>query len=356
MVAYAFREQVMSSLEIRNMTRARKLIDAKLEAGARSIEGLTHRRFYPERKTVTFDWPNYQMADPWELQLENNDLISVNTLTVAGVVIPPTDFFLRRWDNIDEPPYSMIQMNLASNSSFAGGVTFQRAINVNGIFGDKDTDTSVPSGSLGGGINSSVTTLIINPSGGNYPVGVGSIVLIGTERLVLTNRFMSDTAQNLQISMSADKSVKTVAVTDGTAFAIEETILIDAERMRIEDIAGNNLIVTRAVDSPTLASHTSPADIFALRTFTARRAALGTTAAAHSLNDPIYAHQFEALSPLINELNIAETVVMLEQNASAYARVVGSGSTQREAVGKGLEDLRCQVYTEHGRKGRVRAI
>ena len=357
MVAYATREHVMSSLEIRNMARARTLIDNKLEAGARSIESLCHRRFYPERKTVTFDWPNYQMAFPWQLQLENNSLISVNTLTAGGTVITGTDYFLRRWDNIDEPPYTLIEINLSSSSSFRSGTTFQRAISIDGLWGDKDTDVSIPSGSLGASINSSVTTIIINPSGGNYPVGVGSIVLIGTERMVLTTRLMSDTAQNLQNALTATNNAKTVTVTDGTAFAIEETILIDSERMRIDDIAGNNLTVTRAVDGTALAVHNaSTADIFALRTFTARRAALGSTAAAHTIGDSVYAHRFEMLTPLINELNIAEAIVMLEQASGGYARTVGSGDNQHESADTGLQNLREQVYRTYGRKLRARAV
>src|SRR5947207_15646815 len=106
------------------------------------------------------------------------------------------------------------------------------------------------------------------------PVRVGSIVLIGNARMLLTTGLMSDTAQNLQNALTATNNAKTVTVTDGTAFAIEETILIDSERMRIDDIAGNNLTVTRAVDCTALAVHNaSTADIFALRTFTVRTAA-----------------------------------------------------------------------------------
>lgn len=354
MVAYATREQVMSSLEIRNMSRARTLIDNKLEAGARSIEGLTNRRFYPERKIVTGDWPSYQMAPPWQYQLDGNDLISVNTLTSGGVVIAPSDFYLRRWDDVDESPYEYIEVKLSSNAAFSGGPTFQRSLSIDGLFGFNDIDTSIVGGLLGASINSSVTTIIINPSGGIYPVGVGSVVLIGSERMVLTNRSMRDTAQNLQLSMTADRAMKTVSVTDGTAFALEEIILIDSERMRIDDIAGNTLLVTRGIDGTVLASHTATtADIFALRQFTARRGALGSTAASHTSADPVYAWVPPAL---INELQIAETVVMLEQNASAYARTVGSGDNAHEASGKGLEDLRNQVYSTYGRKLRTRAI
>jgi hypothetical protein len=356
MVAYATREQVMGSLEIRNMARARTLIDNKLEAGARAVERVVQgRRFYPERKTIKFDWPNYQNAASWQLQLDGNDLISLEAVTAGGIALNVgTDVIPRRYDDIDETPYSLIEINLSSNASFAAGPTFQRSLSFTGLWGHNDIDTSIVHGLLSGNINNSVTSLIINPSSGTYPLGVGALVQIGTERLILTSRFMTDTGQNLQSPMTANNAMKTVAVTDGTAFAIEETILIDSERMRIEDIAGNNLLVSRAIDGTVIAAHASPtADIFALRQFTARRGVLGSTAASHTSADSVYMWQPPAL---VNELNIAETVVMLEQNSSGYARMVGSGDNARETVGKGLEDLRCSVYDQFGRKLRTRAV
>lgn len=354
MVAYATREQVMRSLEIGNMARSRTLVDNKLEAGARAVESLCKRRFYPERKTIKVDWPNYQGAYPWQLQLDGNDLISLEAVTAGGTSLTLSNVIPRRWDDIDEVPYSYIEIDLSSSAAFAAGPTFQRSISMLGLWGYNDIDTSIPSASLSANINNSVTSLILNPSGGNYPVGVGSLVQIGTERLILTARFMSDTGQNLQTTMAANNAVKTVVVTDGTAFATEETILIDSERMRIEDIAGNTLIVSRAIDGTVLATHTAPtADIFALRQFTARRGVLGSTAASHTAGDSVYVWQ---PPPLINELNIAETTVMLEQASSGYARIVGSGGSARESVGKGLEDLRCTVWNQYGRKLRTRAI
>lgn len=355
MVAYATREQVMSSLEIRNMARSRTLIDNKLEAGARAVESLCNRRFYPERKTIKVDWPNYQGAPPWQLQLDGNDLISLEAVTAGGTALTvATDLIPRRWDDIDEAPYSYLEINLSSNAAFAAGPTFQRSISILGLWGNNDIDTSIVHASLGGNINNSITSLILNPVSGIYLPGVGSLVQIGTERLILTARFMSDTSQNLQTSMTASASVKTVVVTDGTAFALEEVISIDSERMRIDDITGNTLSVTRAIDGTVLAAHTAPtADIFALRQFTARRAVLGSTAASHTAADSVYVWQ---PPPLINELNIAETIVMLEQSSSGYARMVGSGNNARESVGKGLEDLRQTVWNQYGRKLRTRAI
>lgn len=350
---YATREQVLDSLEIMNTARSNRLVDRKLESASRSVEGQLHRRFYPERRTVAFDWPNYQLAQAWQLYLGDNELVSLEVLTSGGVVIPSSDVFLRRGDDKQEPPYTYLEVSLNSASAFSVGTTYQRSLSALGVYGWSDTDTSVSSGALGGAINSAVTTLVINPSAGNYPVGVGSILLIGTERLILTARRMSATAVLTAGALTDLQSANLLAVADGTQFAQYETILVDAERMRIDDIAGNNLIVTRAWDGTTLATHTTATAVFALRTFTAKRGALGSTAAAHSLSDPVYVHEFPGL---VNELCLAEAVVALEQNAGGYARQVGSGNNAREAAGKGLEDIRATAYAAYGRKLRSGAV
>lgn len=352
-IFYATREQVKSSLAIAYTPSQQPLIDQKIDAASRAVEGLLRRRFYPERKTVTFDFPNYQYTDTWRLFLSGNELISIETLSSGGTTIVADDRFLRRTDDIDEPPYNVLEIDLASSAAFHGGTTFQRNISVLGLYGWNDTDTSIPHGSVGANINSSVTSLVINPSGGIYPVGVGSIVLIGTERLITTARSMSDTGQNLQSNMDDNQSDTIVDVTDGTVFAVGEVILLGAERMLIIDIAGNNLIVDRAFDGTVLQAHTSPVDIYAARTFTVRRGALGSTAASHTALDSVYAHEFPGL---VNELCIAEATVLLEQNSAGYARVVGSGANARESAGQGLADIRALAVQAYGRKARLGAV
>lgn len=352
-VWYATEEQVRSSLEIIGSRRSKVLIRQKLEHASRAVEGLLHRRFYPEIRTVAMDWPNYQYGPPWTLYLGDNELISLTTLTSGGTVIPGADVILRRDDDRQEPPYNRIEIKLSSASAFAGGITFQQSAVMLGAFGYNATDTSLAACALGANINSSVTTIVLNPVAGQYPIGVGSILLIGTERLILADRLMSDTAINSGGALTALQSGNTLPVPDGTLFSIDEIILIDAERMRISDIAGNNLIVDRAWDGTTLAAHNTNSDIFALHTFVAKRGQLGTTAAAHVTTDPIYVHDFPGS---VNELALAETVCALEQNSSAYARVVGSGPNARESAGKGLEDVRNTAVQTYGRKARLAAI
>lgn len=349
-IMYATREQVMDSLEIMETARSARLVDAKLAASTPAVEGLLHRRFYPERRTIKLDWPSYQYADAWEYWLGDNELVSLESVTSGGISIPVNNVILRRGDDKQEPPYNRIQISLATASALSVGTTYQQSLVLTGVFGYNDTDTSLVAGALGGNINDSVTSLVINPVAGVYTVGVGSIVLMGTERFILAGRRMSDTGINTAGSLTDSQNAETLPVTDVSQFAQYETILVDSERMRIEDIAGNNLIVNRAWDGSTLTAHNTNADVYALRTFTARRGALGTTAAAHVTTDPLYIHNFHTL---VNELAIAETVVLLEQNASAYARTVGSGGNARESAGKGLEDIRERAIAAVGRKMRA---
>lgn len=353
-IPYATVEQVSDSLEIMQSAYAKSLIFAKIGAATRSVEGFLHRRFYPEQRTILVDWPNYSSAPTWEIDLGDNELISVSQVLSGGTNIT-SDVILRRGDDKAEPPYSSIQVNLSSSSAFTSGTTFQQAISIAGLFsGDRDTSTSVAGAVLSGAINSGVTTLVLNPSSGYYTPGIGSLILLDTERILLIDRRMSAVSgQTTGGSIAALQATKTIAVTSGAAFADSETILIDAERMRIDDIAGNNLIVTRAWDGTALAAHTSGTAIYGLRTFVVQRGVLGSTAASHSDAASAYVHEYP---PMVNELTIAESVVLLEQNANGYARTIGSGPNQREAASKGLEDVRDRCWRAHARKSRKAAV
>lgn len=355
---YATIEQVSASLEIFNTARANPIIAAKLGAATQSVEGSLHRRFYPEIRTISVDWPSYSLSPSWEIQLGDNELISKSGLVVTsgGVTISNSDIILRRADDRAEPPYNILQINLSSNAALSAGLTFQQSLSITGPFGFNDTDTSLPACGLGSNISDSATSLVLYPLDGLFNVGIGSIILIGTERLVLTARRMSHSTVTTAGTLAAQQNAVSLAVSDGTNFAIGETILIESERMRIVDIAGNTLTVDRAWDGSVLASHASGLGIYALRTFTTRRGQLGTTAAAHTTADTVYVHDFAERVPLVNELCIAETVTLLEQNAAGYARVIGSGASTREAKAEGLADVRDRAYIAFGRKLRSGAI
>ncbi len=355
-VVYATFEQASSSLEIYNTAYAKRIVMQKLGAASRSLEGFLHRRFYPELRTIKADWPNYSYNPSWDFDLWDNEAISIASVTSGGVTIPPASCILRRADDKTEPPYDSLQINLSGSAAFSAGNTFQQSLQMSLLTGWNDTDVSIPDAGLAGNISDSLTTLEFYPLSGQLNVGIGSLILIGTERMIVTDRRMSDAAINTTGALTANQSSDSLAVGDGTAFATDEIILVESERMRIRDIAGNTLIVNRAVDGSVLASHASGLDIYALRTFTVKRGALGSTAVAHLNAAPVYAHDFATHVPLINELCIAEMVVLLEQNAAGYARVIGAGSSARETKSEGLADVRDRAYIAHGRKARLGAI
>lgn len=344
---YATREDVRAALDFADGARAGARIDRALDSASRGIEGLLLRRFYPEIDTRYFDWPNRSGSRPWRLWLDRDELISVTTLTTAGEVVAPADFFLRPDTG---PPFTHIEIDLASAASFGAGDTHQRAIAVTGVFGYTAQDE--PAGALETAIASaSATTVDVTDSAA---IGVGDLIKVDSERMLVTAKVMLDTTQNLQTSLSASMADGTVVVTTGSAFAVDEVILIDAERMLIVDIAGNSLIVNRAFDGTTLAAHTAPtADVYAPRRLTVTRGALGTTAAAHADAAPITRH---VVPGPVHALCVAETVNELQQESAAYAKEVGAGDTAREAPGAGLEGLRESVRRTYGRRTRTRAV
>ncbi|MFD8700965.1 hypothetical protein, partial [Kitasatospora purpeofusca] len=183
--------------------------------------------------------------------------------------------------------------------------------------------------------------------------GIGSLLRIDAERVVVTGRAMLDTGQTLAGDLTNQNNNVVVPVTAGAAFAVGEMILIDGERMLVDEIAGNTLLVRRAWDGSPIAPHTTGAAVYAPRTLTVVRGALGTTAATHSSGADVALWQAPGS---IRQLCLAEALVDLMQGRSGYARTAGSGESEREASGKGLADLRDRVYTSHGRKARSAAV
>lgn len=340
---YATREEVARELDFKEPARSAPRIDRVIAAVSRDIEGMCHRRFYPQAATRYWDWPTG--ARPWRLWLDDSEVISVTALSSGGVTIAPADFLLE--PNRNGPPYNRIEIDLDGPAAFGGGGTHQRDVTVVGLFGYRDDES--PGGEVDGTVSSSATTMHVTDSAA---VGVGSVLRVGTERLIVTGKSMRDTGQNLAAPVDARQKTVTIPVADGTTYTVGEIILLDAERMLIEDIAGNSLVVSRAVDGTVLAAHTG-STIYALRTLTVVRGALSTTATALVGGEAV--HVWQPPAP-VRDLCVAESAARLMQGRSGWARVVGTGEAQREASGRGLKDLRDQVYRSHGRKGRVRSV
>lgn len=345
-VWYCTREDVKRALDSKTTARDDEQVDRAIETGARNIEGLLHRRFYPLTATRRFDWPNQQYARPWRLWLDSNELVSVTTLTAGGTAIASGDYLLRRSDDRDETPYTHIEIDLSSQASFASGPSHQQSIVVTGVWCGCPADET-PAGALAEALDDSETGVDVT---NGAVVGVGTILRCDSERMIVTGRTMLDTGSNLGGNLTASAADVLVPV---TGVNVGEVILIDAERMLVVDTAGSNVVVKRAWDGSVLATHSNGADVYASRTLTVQRAALGTTAATHLSATALAAH---VVPGPVRDLNVAEAIAQIHQEQAAYARTAGAGENEREARALGLRAAQEAAYTAYGRKARIRAI
>lgn len=348
---FASREEVIESLEFGDVAVINRVVDSALEAASRGIELSLHRRFFPTIGTFYFDWPNSGSTSSYRLWLGLNELISITSLTTDNgtTTLAPGTYFVRSSDDSIIPPYDQVQVNTGTSGTFSAGSTFQKAVGITGLFGY--SDDSSPAGTITSGIADAVTTTILVSN--SYAIGVGSIIKIDTERLTCTAKSWVDSTQNIGANQAADLADTAMAVTNGAAFNVGELLLVGTEKQKITDIAGNTLIVERAVQGSVLAAHTSGTDIFVPRSLTVVRGSLGTTAAAH--NSASVITRYEAPGP-IKELCIAEAINTTLQKAAGYARVIGSGENARNASGFGIEDLRRSVDMQYGRHARLWSV
>lgn len=364
---YATREAVKRALDYKQTARSDGQVDRAIEAASDGIDGGTHRiggllkrRFYPEQRTMTFDWPGTQYAQPWRLWLDQHEVISVTTLTAAGVAITAGDYFLRPDDG---PPFNRVEINIGTNAAFNAGNTRQRAIAITGLFGFcSDTATA---GALAEALDDSETGVDVADSAA---VGVGDVLLVDSERMLVTDKAMLDTGVNIDAADSLTASNADVSITMSTttsAPAVDEVILIDSERMLVVDVAGSVLTVKRAWDGSVLAAHSANADIYAPRTLTVTRGALGSTAATHSSSTAVSRY---VVPGLVRDLAVAEAIDQLLQETSGYARAgavqdnthsgisVSNIRSSKDQIGLGIDAIRARAYTAYGRKARVRAV
>lgn len=354
MLAYCTRESVKSALDEQETARSNAQIDDAIASGARDVEGLCNRpeyAFMPVAATRYLDYPSRTARPPsWRLWFDGMTLIGADSVTTnnGGTTLTAGQYFL---EPVNEPPYTSIEINLGGSGSFSSDGTQQRAVAITGLWGWTNVNVSV--GTLSATLAASHTaTAALAWTTARF--GVGDVLLIDNERMVIRDRTFVDSTQNLQTSLSATDSDTQVAVTDGTAFAVEEIISIDGERMLVVDIIGNTLTVKRAQDGSQLAAHTAPtADVYALTGVQLDRAELGTTLAEHSADDVVY--QWRP-PPLLTSLNRAYALNTLLQQRSGYARVAGSGENAREFTGRGVAALEKDVFRVFGRKARTRAI
>lgn len=346
-VWYCTRRDVKEALDMQDTARNNLRVDQAIETASRMVESLMHRRFYPRIGTAVKDWPNAASPVGYRLWLDDDEMISLTSISDdAGATL--LDSGNIRLYPPSGPPYDRIELlTSGADPTFAIGSSRQQQIVISGMFGYRLTvaTTGATAETL------DIDEVSMNVSDGSR-IAVGSILRVDDEWMVVTEESMITSGQTLQTPMTVLASNTAMTVTDGTLFFVGETLLLDSERMRIVDITGNILIVRRAWDGSTLATHTG-STIYALRTFIVTRGALGSTAATHSTATAIY----HFLSPGgVVSLTRAEAISILLQDTSGWARSIRVGEDTRELTGRGLSSLRQQIYDAYGRKARHRAV
>lgn len=337
---YTTREAVKAALDVKETARNNAQIDRCIEAASRAVEGALHRKFYPWLGTRYFNWPTRDNAG-YTLRLDEHELISLTAITSAGTALTSSQYFLEPINS--GPPFRTIEVNLGTNAFFTSGGTWQRNIAITGLWGYDLSELLC--GATVEAMDASETGVDVNGAASAF-LGVGSVIKVDDERMIVIGRSQLDTGVNISGNVTDNQSTTTIPVGDGTAFATGEVILIDAEKMLIVDIAGNNLIVKRAWDGSTRADHTSGADVYSARTLTVQRGSLGTTAATHLTSANVYVWQPPGL---VEELCMAYALTNLSQRQAGYARTVGTGDAVRESAGRGLDQIKQEAVKAHGR-------
>jgi hypothetical protein len=336
---YVTRDELMRALDVKPSAYMRNEIDRAARAGSRAAEGYLHRIFYPELLTRSFDWPSPGRGQSYSrIYFDERSLISLVDVESGGYEIDPLDVLLYP---DGQAPYEWIELDRDSPAAFSGGT--QRAVIMSGLWGYRNDESAV--GTLTSSPSISSSTFSVSSS-----LEVGSILRVGQERAQVQEKSWSVSGQFGSISSTKDST--TLPVSDSSVFSFGEEILLDAERMEIVDIAGNNLIVRRAVGGSVLAAHTNGV-IFRNTIVRVQRGALGTTATAHSTGDTVYLWQPPSL---VKELAQAYAEDIFLQRNSGYARTAGTGESERMVTRNALKGIEERAGAVYRRKARRRAV
>lgn len=344
---YSSRESVKGALDFAETARNNAAVDRAVAAASRQVDRLCNRRgFWPLTATRRFDWPSLASPTPGRIWLDGDLLIQLTAATSGAVALDVADVLLYPDAG---PPYSRVEIDRSTSTSFGLGQTSQRDVALTGVWGDTlDTD---PAGALAGAVVSTTATSVTVTD--SAAVGVGDLLVVDSERLLVAGKAMTTTGQTVAGGgLAAAAAANTLTLDSGTGI-VGEVLLIDSERVRVDDVAGAVLTVKRGWDGTTLAAHTAGAVVRAPRQLTVVRGAAGTTAATHADAAAVARHAYPAL---VVQLTVAEACAALLAEGAGWARQAGAGERKQDAVAGGLEGLREDVVEQHGRRTRARAV
>lgn len=347
---YATRRMVKTALDVKLTADYDQHVDSALVRAADDVDGMLHRRFYNILTTQYWDWPNFQRAYPWRIWLNEREIADVTNpvpvVTSGGNVITASTVLWGPWNY--SPPYSFLELDRSSSSSFGQGSTPQRDVGITALFGY--WLKTRPAGALAANVSDTTGTSVTVTD--SSLLDAGDVLTVGSEKMLVTDTAMATTGQTQSGSGcgTASQADNQLTVADGTKLHAGEVIQLDSERMFIEYVTGNVATVVRSYDGSVLATH-STATVYALRALTVTRGDFGTTAATHSSAAAITA---EVPPGLITELGLAEALNAVLQKTTGYARTIGEN--QRMVPGGSLPDLRQRAIIAYGRKARTAVV
>lgn len=318
------------------------VIADEIDSASREVEALLHRRFIPITATHMYRWPQTVPGRTGAVLYLDDDLLAVTALTRdddTATAISASDYFLE--PQTLGPPYDKIEIDLSSVAYFGNLSTPQRAVRVTGSWGYPVTYATA--GALAGSLTDSATALNVTDAG---KVSVGATLLCGSEQLFVTAAGLLTTTATLSAGIAANAAVVTLPVSDGSKVKTGELIQVDAEKMLVYAVAGNNAFAYRAQDATPLAAHDSGATVYAYRALTVERGVNGTTAASHS--------DAAALSQIVPNPTVSRYVRAVATNAvfqgkAGWSGTVGAGEAQIELRMNVIRDLRKELVYHYRR-------
>lgn len=317
-----------------------------IEAAGQEIEARDGKWFLPITQTRTYPWPSGEIPRGFVLYLDW-PLLSLTSMTSDNGITAVTTGNLFLEPNNLGPPYHRIEVDRATSEDFSFLNTPQRALGVTGAWGYHDRRETA--GNLDGALTTATETTVALTRGD--VVGVGDVILVGSEQMWVTARTSADLAQNLSSGVTTADVTDTTLVIDGAptdAVRVGEILRIGSEHLRVTAInSTTSFEVQREWDGTTLATHSASDDVFIFRTYTVERGVNGTTAATQT--DDAAVTRYKA-PPLAESLVIAEVIAILAQEHAHFGRTVGTGEGQTEMTGRGLHDLRKRFRAVYGRR------
>lgn len=331
---YVTLSDVLRAADIPSSAHFAMRVSDVLTESVDAVHELCKRVFYPEIATREFPWPQQNpRGDSKSLALGYNELINVTTVTNGdGQSYAASGFSLSKEGGDDDgPPYNVLT---ADNIAFTTG-----NVGVLGLYGYRNDETAVTTTASG----LSGTSVDVSDSS---RLGVGSLIRIADERLVITRMGWLLSSNATAITLEALDADDSFDVTDGTAFNIGEMILIGAERMLIVDIVDDTLHVQRAVDGTVLAAHAAVTAVRVNRRLTVERAVLGTQSTDTAQGASVLLFRFPGL---VRQLHKAEALQIIQQDAASYGTTSGSQQNEFQMSTRAMADLRQRCLQAHGR-------